>query len=130
MNSEEIRARISGLEAEASQRARSTGRPPADDDVAATPWQDLFDASWPGQDGPDYGDEFSLNNWLADGFRGLRALARHAGLNDEFWRHVRGAERELLLAVRALVDARLEMVEDRDENRAANERVQEIEIDF
>jgi hypothetical protein len=43
---------------------------------------------------------------------------------------MRGAERELLLAARALIDARLEMVEARGREAEQASRLQEIEIDF
>ncbi|HNS02690.1 MAG TPA: hypothetical protein PKM78_09955 [Anaerolineae bacterium] len=128
MISEEIRARIAQLEAEAEQRAQAeAGRSShaADDD----PWQRLFDAPWASSAGLE-NDDFSLNGWLAEGLAGLRAYLRGAGLNDEFWLHMRGAERELLLAARALIDARLELVEARGRKAEQASRLQEIEIDF
>ena len=129
MTSEDIRARIAALEAEAEQRAQAeAGRrsQPADD---ADPWQRLFDTPWLDPAALE-GDDFSLNGWLAEGLRGLRGFVRGAGLNDEFWLHLRGAERELLLAVRALIDARLELVEARGRKAEPASRLQEIEIDF
>jgi hypothetical protein len=129
MSSEEIRARIAQLEAEAEQHAQaeaSRRSQPADD---ADPWQRLFDTPWIDPATLD-SDDFSLNDWLAEGLRGLRAVLRSAGLNDEFWLHMRGAERELLLAARALIDARLELVEARGRQAAQDSRLQEIEIDF
>ena len=129
MTSEEIRARIAQLEAEAEQRAQadaSRRSQPTDD---ADPWQRLFDTPWIDPAGLE-GDDFSLNGWLAEGLRGLRAFVRGAGLNDEFWLHLRGAERELLLAARALIDARLELVEARSRKAEQASRLQEIDIDF
>ena len=67
---------------------------------------------------------------MAEGLRGLRGFVRGAGLNDEFWLHLRGAERELLLAARALIDARLELVKARGRKAEQASRLQEIEIDF
>lgn len=129
MTSEDIRARIAQLEAEAEQRAQAeAGRrsQPADD---ADPWQRLFDTPWLDPASLE-SDDFSLNGWLAEGVRGLKAYLRGAGLNDEFWTHIRGAERELLLAARALIDARLELVEARSRKAEQPSRLQEIEIDF
>ena len=129
MTSEEIRARIAQLEAEADQRAQAeAGRrsSPADD---ADPWQRLFDTPWLDPAVLE-GDDFSLNGWLAEGVRGLKTYLRGAGFNDEFWLHLRGAERELLLAARALIDARLELVEARGRKTEQASRLQEIEIVF
>ena len=135
MTSDEIRARIADLEAEAERRAQPaagrnrSGAPKmaaasADDD----PWDSLFDAALLGGAGLD-GAEFSLNRWLAEGLTGLRSSLRGMGLNDEFWGHLRGAERELLLAVRTLVDARLERVDEASRKPAEVSRLQEIEIE-
>lgn len=129
MTSEAIRARIAQLEAEVEQRAQAeAGRrsQPADDGDS---WQRLFDTPWIDPAGLE-GDDFSFNGWLAEGLAGLRAYLRGAGLNDEFWLHLRGAERELLLAARALIDARLELVEARGRKAEQSSRLQEIEIDF
>lgn len=129
MTSDDIRARIAQLEAEGEQRAQaeaSRRSQPADD---ADPWQRLFDTPWLDPASLE-GDDFSLNGWLAEGLRGLKTYLRGAGLNDEFWLHLRGAERELLLAARALIDARLELVEARGRKAEQATRLQEIEIDF
>ena len=107
MNSEEIRARIAELEAEAEQRAQSEpprrGRPgasPADGaNSDGDPWDFLFDAALRAGDGLGP-DGFSLSGWLADGLFGLRGALRGLGVNDEFRGHLRAAERELLLACR------------------------------
>ncbi len=126
MTSEEIRSRIAQLEAEAEQRAQAeASRSTAD----ADPWQRLFNTPWIDPDALE-SEDFSLNGWLIEGLRGLRTALRGAGLNDEFWLHLRGAERELLLAARALIDARLELVESRGRMAAQGSRLQEIDIDF
>ncbi len=129
MTSEEIRARIAQLEAEAEQRARAEAGRRSQQSDEADPWQRLFDTPWIDPATLD-GDDFSLNGWLAEGLRGLKTYLRDAGLNDEFWTHMRGAERELLLAARALIDARLELVEARGRKAEQPSRLQEIEIDF
>ncbi len=130
MTSDDIRARIAQLEAEAEQRAQAeAGRrsQPAGDE--ADPWQRLFDTPWIDPAGLE-SDDFSLNGWLAEGLHGLKTYLRGAGLNDEFWLHMRGAERELLLAARALIDARLELVDARGRKAEQAGRLQEIKIDF
>ncbi len=129
MTSEAIRARIAQLEAEAEQRAQAETGPHSQPADGADPWQRLFDTPWIDPAGLE-GDDFSLNGWLSEGLAGLRAYLRGAGLNDEFWLHLRGAERELLLAARALIDARLELVEARGRKAGQSSRLQEIEIDF
>jgi hypothetical protein len=128
MPSESIRARIAALEVETEQRAQAAAghrsQRSSDDD----PWQRLFDTPW--IDPASLDDDFSFNDWLTDGLRGFKGYLRGAGLNDEFWLHIRGAERELLLAARALIDARLELVEARGRQAEQASRLQEIEIDF
>ena len=53
------------------------------------------------------------------GLRTLRGYARAAGLDEEFWHHMRAAEREFLLAWRTLIDARLRRLEQRAEGAEA-----------
>ena len=137
MNSEEIRARIAQLEAEAEQRSQSEGtrrsRPsasPADGSNAdGDPWDFLFDAALRGSEnlGPD---GFSLNSWLADGLYGLRGVLRGLGVNDEFRGHLHAAERELLLACRVLIDTRLERLDPETDGAESPSRLQNIDIDF
>lgn len=133
MNSEEIRARIAEIEAEAERRAQAEAArrhpgaaptPGAEDDS----WESLFDAALRGS-GLDNND-FSFGGWLAEGLRGLRAFVRSQGLDDEFWGHLHAAEREFLFACRALIDARLRRAEERAQMGATTGRVQDIEIDF
>ena len=112
--------------AQASSRGRSTGPSAAsrlfDDELS---WDTLFGLAADTAAGAD----FSLEGWLAEGLRGLRGVMRSAGLNDEFWGHVRGAERELLLACRVLIDTRLERLEPKPP-AGETSRLQRIEIDF
>lgn len=129
MTSEDIRARIAQLEAEAEQRAQAEASRRSQQADDADPWQRLFDTPWLDPASLE-SDDFSLNGWLAEGVRGLKTYLRGAGFNDEFWTHMRGAERELLLAARALIDARLELVEARSRKAEQPSRLQEIEIDF
>lgn len=137
MNSEEIRARIAELEAEADQRAQTetprrgrSGASPADGSSSdVDPWDFLFDAALRGSEnlGPD---GFSLNSWLADGLFGLRGALRGLGVNDEFRGHLRAAERELLLAFRVLIDTRLERLDPNADGAEISSRLQSIDIDF
>jgi hypothetical protein len=129
MTNDEIRARIAQLEAETEQRAQAEAGRRSQQPDDADPWQRLFDTPWIDPASQEEGD-FSLNGWLAEGLHGLRATLRGAGLNDEFWLHLRSAERELLLAARALIDARLELVDARGRKAEQASRLQEIEIDF
>ena len=137
MNSEEIRARIAELEAEAEQRTQSEpprrGRSSASSDDGpdsdGDPWDFLFDAALRAGDGLSP-DGFSLNSWLADGLLGLRGALRGLGVNDEFRGHLRAAERELLLACRVLIDTRLERLDPETDGAETPSRLQNIDIDF
>ena len=137
MNSEEIRARIAELEAEAEQRAQTEaprhGRPGASSADGSNsdgdPWDFLFDAALRAGDGLGP-DGFSLNSWLADGLFGLRGALRGLGVNDEFRGHLRAAERELLLACRVLIDTRLERLDPEADGAETSSRLQSIDIDF
>ena len=51
--------------------------------------------------------EFVIEDWLAEGARGLKSC-----LPEKFAEHLRSACREMLLANRALLDAALERLED------------------
>lgn len=135
MTSEEIRARIAELEAEAERRAqadpaRRRAGASAASGVEDDPWDRLFDAALLGGDSID-DDEFSLSGWLAEGLRGLRAFLRSQGLDDEFWGHMHAAEREFLLAWRALIDARLRRWEEREQSNPPDvQRRQSIDVEF
>ena len=137
MTSEEIRARIAELEAEADQRAQSetprrgrSGASTADGSSSdGDPWDFLFDAALRAGDGLG-SDGFSLNSWLADGLFGLRGALRGLGVNDEFRSHLRAAERELLLACRVLIDTRLERLDPETGAAETPSRLQNIDIDF
>lgn len=130
MQSDDIRAQIAALEAE-SERRQQAQTPRADPGEEPDPWQRLFDTPWfdPDELAARRSEaEFSLNAWLAEGLRGLRGGLRAVGLDDEFWGHIHGAERELLLAARALVDARLRRLERTPPTPEA--RLQKIEVEF
>ncbi|MEZ4768831.1 MAG: hypothetical protein R2844_10460 [Caldilineales bacterium] len=126
MNSQDIRERIAALEAERESPARPTGDTREDLDPEDLSWESLFGVF--GASASE--DDFSLNDWLAEGLHGLRSTLRGAGVDDEFWRHLRAAERELLLAVRHLLDVRLEALERANRPADDSSRLQEIDIDF
>lgn len=148
MNSQELRARLAQMEAEAESRARNqaraeadrwerawseSGSAPREDDQAsdgeAWPFEFLFKGNRSKTGGSV--DDFFVSEWLFEGLRALRSYVRQAGLDDEFWRHMRASEREFLLAWRSLIDARLQRLEQREQaGVSGSERLQEIEIDF
>ena len=107
MNSEEIRASIAELEAEAEHRSQlessRRSRPGAStadgSNSDGDPWNFLFDAALNAGDnlGPD---GFLLSGWLADGLVGLRGALQGLGVNDEFRGHLRSRHALLLLAFR------------------------------
>lgn len=134
MTSTALRNRIAQR---AGQSQDGTGRPQTDTGHEAEappghedPWEFLFDAVWPEPDLTDDA-EFSPRRWLAEGRRGLHRYLCGLGLDDEFWGHLRAAERELLLAWRALIEARLRRLEKTaDSDAPAPSRRQEIEVEF
>ena len=109
-------------------RQETSAEDPDPEDSDAWPLTFLFQEALPGSDAAD---DFSLYAWLFEGLRGLRSYARQAGLDEEFWQHMRAAEREFLLAWRSLIDARLRRLERQGQpDDAASQRLQPIEIDF
>ena len=60
--------------------------------------------------------EFDLETWLNEGFKGLRRTLqgkrRPPMLPEQFREHTRAARKELLLAVRSLLDAHIEESEE------------------
>ncbi|MCS6845119.1 MAG: hypothetical protein NZ528_12490 [Caldilineales bacterium] len=127
MTTDDIRARIAEIEAEAERRnGANRGASRQDDD----PWNLLFDAALLGGLAADGEDSFSWRAWLSEGLRGLRGYLRRQGLDDEVVAHLRTAERELLLAARALIDHRLERVEARNHQAEQAGRRHEIEVEW
>jgi hypothetical protein len=133
----EIRARIAALEAEseAEEQAarRRNGYPEEDGDPRADmlwSWDRMLGART-GSPEREAQEGFSLDAWLAEGLRGIRSTLAEAGLDQEFWGHMRAAEREVLLAWRCLIDARLRRWEERAASHPPNlQQRQDIEIDF
>jgi|YNPNPStandDraft_1061719.scaffolds.fasta_scaffold33178_3 hypothetical protein len=61
--------------------------------------------------------EFNFEEWLREGFQGLRASlrCRPPGLPEEFKMHTRAARKEMLLAVRSLLDSAIRELEETPE---------------
>ena len=61
--------------------------------------------------------EFAFEDWLAEGIKGCRAsykkLSPH--LPEEFRQHTQAARREMLLAMRSLIDTAIERAEKEPE---------------
>ena len=61
--------------------------------------------------------EFAFEDWLAEGIKGFRGgykkLSPH--LPTEFRQHTQAAHREMLLAMRSLLDAAIERAEEQPE---------------
>ena len=57
--------------------------------------------------------EFEFEDWLAEGIRGFRGGYRKASLHlpGKFRQHAQAARREMLLAMRSLLDAAIERAE-------------------
>jgi hypothetical protein len=63
-------------------------------------------------------EEFDLEEWLADGIKGLRHTLkgkRPQILPEGFKEHTRAARKEMLLAVRSLLDTAIEELEKEPE---------------
>lgn len=68
---------------------------------------------------PDKAEEFDLEKWLKEGYRGLRQTLKRrrapALVPEEFWQHSRAARKEMLLAVRSLLDDAIKNLEKESE---------------
>lgn len=64
--------------------------------------------------------EFDLEEWLQEGIRGLRSAlrCRTPVLPEEFKMHTRAARKEMLLAVRSLLDSAIRELEEAPEPAA------------
>jgi hypothetical protein len=63
-------------------------------------------------------EEFNLEEWLDEGFQGLRGTLkgkRPQIVPEQFKKHTRAARKEMLLAVRSLLDAAIEELEGESE---------------
>ena len=70
-------------------------------------------------------EEFLLEDWLADGVKGLRSyLKGEKVLPKEFAEHMRAAHKEMLLAMRSLLDAAIQRAEEKPERKATKIKVE------
>jgi hypothetical protein len=59
-------------------------------------------------------EEFDLESWIKDGIRGMKERCerrKRIGLPHEFKHHTKAAHKEMLLAVRSLVDTAIQELE-------------------
>ena len=61
--------------------------------------------------------EFAFEDWLAEGIKGFRGCYKKLSphLPEEFRQHTQAAHREMLLAMRSLLDAAIERAEEQPE---------------
>lgn len=76
-------------------------------------------------------EEFDLEEWLADGIKGLRHTLKGKArrpqiLPEQFKEHTRAARKEMLLAVRSLLDTAIEELEEKPEE--APKKATKIEV--
>ena len=71
--------------------------------------------------------EFAFEDWLAEGIKGFRGCYKKhpALLPEEFRQHAKTARREMLLAMRSLLDAAIECTtEEKPKKKAAKIKVE------
>ncbi len=70
--------------------------------------------------------EFDFEDWLAEGVKGLRATCKELRpfLPEEFRQHTKAARREMLLAMRSLLDAVIECTEEKPKKKATKIEVE------
>jgi len=69
--------------------------------------------------------EFVFEDWLAEGIKGLRTCAKGKTiLPEEFAEHMQAAHREMLLAIRSLIETALERAEEKPKQKATTIKVE------
>ena len=70
--------------------------------------------------------EFVFEDWLAEGIRGFRGSYKRVSprLPEEFREHTQAARREMLLAMRSLLDAAIECTEEKPKKKATKIKVE------
>lgn len=72
--------------------------------------------------------EFVFEDWLAEGIRACKARFRRGLgkelLPEEFRTHLRAARKEMLLAVRSLIDAAIERTEEKPKQKTTKVKVE------
>jgi DNA topoisomerase VI subunit B len=63
--------------------------------------------------------EFDFEDWLAEGVKGLRTTCKELRpfLPKEFRQHTKAARREMLLAMRSLLDAAIACTEEKEKSK-------------
>ena len=70
--------------------------------------------------------EFVFEDWLVEGIKGLSGHRRRGKvLPTEFAEHMQASHREMLLAVRSLVDAAIQRTEEKPKKKATKIRVEQ-----
>ncbi len=69
--------------------------------------------------------EFVFEDWLAEGIKGFRACRKKLSphLTEEFRQHTQTARREMLLAMRSLLDAAIERAEEKPEPKKKTTKI-------
>jgi hypothetical protein len=68
--------------------------------------------------------EFVFEDWLSEGIKGFKGAWRKSFLPDEFHAHARASRKEMLLAVRSLIDATIEHLEEQPRKKATKIKVE------
>ena len=72
--------------------------------------------------------EFVFEDWLAEGIKACRAgFRKSAGkecLPEEFQAHLRASRKEMLLAMRSLIDASIERTEEKPKKKTTKIKVE------
>ena len=68
--------------------------------------------------------EFVFEDWLSEGIKGVKSrYRRKKGEPSAFRQHVRAARKEMLLAVRSVIDAAIERLEEQPKKKATKIKV-------
>ena len=69
--------------------------------------------------------EFVFEDWLAEGIKGFRTRRKKLSphLTEEFRQHTQTARREMLLAMRSLLDAAIERAEEKPEPKKKTTKI-------
>jgi hypothetical protein len=74
--------------------------------------------------------EFDFEDWLAEGIKGFRTTCKELRpfLPEEFRQHTTAARREMLLAMRSLLDAAIERSEKEEKEGNLKKKATKIEV--
>jgi hypothetical protein len=69
--------------------------------------------------------EFIFEDWLAEGIKGFRGCYKKLSphLPAEFRQHTQAAHREMLMAMRSLIDAAIESTEEKPEPKKRTTKI-------